>query len=520
MLVAIFGRLLNHVHGLQTRFQRLHSALIAIIFLALGTFVFSFEQEACTRVEALAEFATVNVSAPNPLQGTLHIASIDYSVDPPKCMQRLDAVDSWYLTIVTISTVGYGDLSPQTVPMRTFAMFYILIGCSYVFVLLSNICASFLESYRQCVLSFIDKFDSTAKTVGVDTSGDGLVDAEMSVAGRSKGLSGRGVDLSGDGQVDFIEPPSPLAFWAQELLPAILLWLAMQLGSAAIFMVAQPELQGQFFTAFYHCVITATTVGYGDVNISAPWARRWAYVHILVSVSWLAALVGQVNASMARRKLDLQRAALLTKQMSREEVLRLDVNGDGIDKLEFVVGMLQNLGVELCGEPLRWDDVLPFMKTFDKLDVSKSGKIDSDDLDKYYVQEQERAQVLHRKLNWKRHASYYGGTALQMMRIKPGKSKIDPQSSPKSAKPPSPTRDAAAPIDQSKLREYIEADAAFRRVSGGTGVASVAALSEHLVDRCEMSLDKVQGIFKELDTNGDGIVDLQEWRVGYTKGLV
>ena len=187
MLLAIFGRLLNHVHGLQARFQRLHSALIAILFLALGTFVFSFEQEACTRVEALAEFATVNVSRPNPLQGTFHIASIDYSEDPPKCRQRLDAVDAWYLTIVTISTVGYGDVSPQSVPMRTFAMFYILIGCSYVFVLLSNICASFLESYRQCVLSFIDKFDSTAKTVGVDTSGDGLVDQILYTYGQSAG---------------------------------------------------------------------------------------------------------------------------------------------------------------------------------------------------------------------------------------------------------------------------------------------------------------------------------------------
>ena len=33
------------------------------------------------------------------------------------------------LTIVTISTVGYGDISPSTPAMRVFTVFYILIGC-------------------------------------------------------------------------------------------------------------------------------------------------------------------------------------------------------------------------------------------------------------------------------------------------------------------------------------------------------------------------------------------------------
>lgn len=173
------------------------------------------------------------------------------------CTEPLSVADGLYVAVVTISTVGYGDIHPTGSGMRIFSMLYILFGSGYVFVLLSRLFAGVLERFRASALNFIDKYDRSATTVSDDTDGDGRQDTQRRVAGRSKGLSGRGVDLSGDGQVDFIEPPGPFVFWAQELLPASILWLVMQLGSAGVFTAAQPGLD--YFTAFCACMRLSTS---------------------------------------------------------------------------------------------------------------------------------------------------------------------------------------------------------------------------------------------------------------------
>lgn len=92
--------------------------------------------------------------------------------------------------------------------------------------------------------------------------------------------------------------------------------------SAAIFTLLEPDLL--FFDAFYHCYVTATTVGYGDVALTTPASRLCASAHILVSVSWLAALIGQVEESAHVRSSQMRRAALLTKPLEKALLLSLD----------------------------------------------------------------------------------------------------------------------------------------------------------------------------------------------------
>ena len=265
--------------------------------------------------------------------------------------QGLEPIDAFYLTIVTISTVGYGDVSPSgactddegndigssttCVGMRVFTVFYILIGCSYVFGTLADVCGRALEKFSVFVKLQIDRLDPTQ--AAVDSTGDGV--ADTNVTGRSLGLSGSAHDITGDGNADFIEPPTALVFYAQELLPAVVLLTIVQLASAGIYTTVEDL---DFGEALYHCMITTTTVGYGDVPISTREGRLFACFHIIVSVSWLAAIIGWVSRLTSVREAQLERANLILNPPDRESIMALDKDKQGVDELEFVVGMLMS----------------------------------------------------------------------------------------------------------------------------------------------------------------------------------
>lgn len=57
-------------------------------------------------------------------------------------------LDAAFFSVVTISTVGYGELVPQTVVGKLFAMFYILVGLG-VFVAAASAVAEALLRRRE-----------------------------------------------------------------------------------------------------------------------------------------------------------------------------------------------------------------------------------------------------------------------------------------------------------------------------------------------------------------------------------
>lgn len=47
-------------------------------------------------------------------------------------LEGLSWLDSAYFSVITLSTVGYGDLSPQTTGGKIFTMFYVIIGIGII----------------------------------------------------------------------------------------------------------------------------------------------------------------------------------------------------------------------------------------------------------------------------------------------------------------------------------------------------------------------------------------------------
>jgi len=279
------------------------------------------------------------------------------------CKESWALIDGLYFSVASISTVGYGDFVPQRDGSKLFTMFYIFFGITLVFSQVAQRLSGCLAALEDSFLSFLDKFDTT-----------------IGVSGRSAGISGKMLDLNGDGNFDFVEPPPSIIFWSQRLGPWMVVTLSFQLLSALAFKAVQPGLN--FFDAFWHTYITATTVGYGDVALMTQGSRLLAIFHMILSVTFFAALISRVQELMSLRADELKRSNLLQSQLSVDIMSQWDKQGSdqpGVDKVEFLVGMLQILGVQLCGKDLQWDDVVPFLKKFDSADKDGNGRLQKED---------------------------------------------------------------------------------------------------------------------------------------------
>jgi len=47
--------------------------------------------------------------------------------------------ESFYFSVLTLTTVGYGDFTPQTVAGRAFTIFYVLVGLGIVVALMTQL---------------------------------------------------------------------------------------------------------------------------------------------------------------------------------------------------------------------------------------------------------------------------------------------------------------------------------------------------------------------------------------------
>ena len=48
-------------------------------------------------------------------------------------------VDALYFSIITLTTVGYGDFSPQTVEGKLFTIFYIILGVGMILTFINTV---------------------------------------------------------------------------------------------------------------------------------------------------------------------------------------------------------------------------------------------------------------------------------------------------------------------------------------------------------------------------------------------
>lgn len=71
-------------------------------------------------------------------------------------------LDSLYFTVITLTTVGYGDFSPQTAAGKIFTMVYIILGLGVI----SSFIVLVAEHQRQESQTFLNRFAARRQDAG------------------------------------------------------------------------------------------------------------------------------------------------------------------------------------------------------------------------------------------------------------------------------------------------------------------------------------------------------------------
>ncbi|XP_010275706.1 PREDICTED: two pore potassium channel c-like isoform X3 [Nelumbo nucifera] len=246
-------------------------------------------------------------------------------------------VDALYFTVVTLCTIGYGDIVPGTTFTKLFTCAFILVGFGFIDILLNGLVVYVLDRQETVLLSAVDenRLNTVFQTYIIDT-----------VKGRMR-----------------IRMKVALALFAV-------------FGCIAIGTIMVHVLEGLDWTdSFYLSVTSVTTVGYGDYSFKTLKGRCFAIIWLLVSTLAVArAFLYLTELRIEKRNRKIAKW-VLQKKITLGDLVAADLDNDGsISKSEYVIYKLKEMG------KIAEKDILQICNQFDRLDTGNCGKITLADL--------------------------------------------------------------------------------------------------------------------------------------------
>ncbi|CAN1292888.1 Two-pore potassium channel 5 [Linum perenne] len=249
-------------------------------------------------------------------------------------------VDALYFCIVTMCTIGYGDIAPLTPITKAFACVFVLFGFGFIDILLSGVVNYVLDLQERMILAGIQMGNSRNTRFSARNY---IVDVEK---GRMRIRLKVGLALG-------------------------VVVLCVGMGALVLYSVEDMD----WIDSIYLAVMSVTTVGYGDRAFKTLPGRLFAAAWLLVST--LA--VARAFLYLAEFRVDKRHRRItnwvLHRDITVEDLLAADMNNTGfISKSEYVIYKLKEMGK--IGEK----DISQICNQFKKLDPNNLGKITLPDL--------------------------------------------------------------------------------------------------------------------------------------------
>ncbi|EEF39611.1 two-pore potassium channel 1 [Ricinus communis] len=243
-------------------------------------------------------------------------------------------LDAMYFSVVTMTTVGYGDLVPNTAFVKMLACVFVFTGVAIVGLILSK-AADYLVEKQEIML--VEALNKHKKMGQLET----MKDIETNRV-RYKCYLAMGI-----------------------------LSLLMMVGTIFLLNIEKMDM----IDAVYCVCSTVTTLGFGDESFSTRTGRAFGIVWILISTLGL----GQVFLYVAEVFTETRQRALvnwvLTRKTTNEDLEAADIDNNGVvGAAEFILYKLKEMG------KITEDDISIVMEEFEKLDVDESGTLSVSDL--------------------------------------------------------------------------------------------------------------------------------------------
>eukprot|EP00591_Stephanopyxis_turris_P012852 CAMPEP_0195517050 /NCGR_PEP_ID=MMETSP0794_2-20130614/9536_1 /TAXON_ID=515487 /ORGANISM="Stephanopyxis turris, Strain CCMP 815" /LENGTH=343 /DNA_ID=CAMNT_0040645793 /DNA_START=42 /DNA_END=1073 /DNA_ORIENTATION=- len=276
----------------------------------------------------------------------LFVGVFSYSV----LFEKWSIVDSLYFSVVSFSTVGYGDITPETNAAKIFTIFFVLVGIAMLGVALGIMGEILMNAQEE-------------------------LDKQMKQQGNAEFLS-----LFGNDNENVVEDAGAAKKEEKSLMRRLFELLIGTLPLLTIMILVSlimGNVEGwDYVSAFYYCVITATTVGYGDVYPETSSMKLLAVIFIPVSVGFMGELLGRVGGVYLEHQQANQEKKFLERQLTLADLEIMDANDDGdVSMLEFFEFML------VAMQKVDKNDLDDLRKVFNKLDADGSGTLQKVDLE-------------------------------------------------------------------------------------------------------------------------------------------
>ncbi|XP_010275702.1 PREDICTED: two-pore potassium channel 3-like isoform X2 [Nelumbo nucifera] len=245
-------------------------------------------------------------------------------------------VDALYFCIVTMCTIGYGDITPTTTVTKLFSIMFVLVGFGFIDILLTGMVSYVLDLQESLLLSAV--------------KGGGGHDARSYIVDVKKGR---------------------MRIRMKVALALGVVILCIGIGTGVMHFV---ERLG-WLDSFYLSVMSVTTVGYGDHAFKSLPGRLFASIWLLVSTLAVARAFLYLAEARIDKRHRMMAKWVLRQDMTIAEFLAADIDNNGfVSKSEYVIYKLKEMG------KIAEKDILQICNQFDRLDTGNCGKITLADL--------------------------------------------------------------------------------------------------------------------------------------------